>query len=201
MSGAKAVGSKGVSTSWNAGQSNVVRILNEFKNQDDALKKLYGEEYLKKTNWLDLPQELLASCPVYERFAYFLLHEYKITGGGKDGKFLDGGSPVNYLATAINLAADKHKVNGSADTKLFFSCLDSSSTGQFAKWLRGVKKNTERQIFVRTVEGGEELDNSERAPPHPTHPCCSTNQPPASPHSLFFPQTWQIRCARRSWPT
>ena len=42
MSGAKkAVGSKGVSPSWNGQQSNVLRILNEFKNQDDALKKLF----------------------------------------------------------------------------------------------------------------------------------------------------------------
>ena len=144
---------KGSSKNWSKQQANVIRIFNKFCAQDDGLKDKV---------WEQLGEEVLAREPVYERFPHFMLHVWVIEEGNKNaGKALDGGTPSHYLGTLINLAADRFKAIGTDAAKLFFMCLDTSSTSEQAKWLRGLKRNLTREIFDRAVEKGEELDNSE----------------------------------------
>ena len=64
-----------------------------------------------------------------------------------------------YLGGLINLAADKFKANGSAAAKLFFTCVDENSTTEYAKWLRGLKKNVTREVVKRASTEGDVIDN------------------------------------------
>ena len=110
-------------------ENNMIRILNLFSAQDEELD---GVE------WAALTEATLCAEPVYERFAAYLLHTYKIEPGSKNaGKPLDGGSVGNYLGSAINLAADRFRAVGADSSKLFFVFLDTKSTSGDAKWLRG----------------------------------------------------------------
>ena len=77
---------------------------------------------------------------MYERFAYFLLHVYE-PDQRKGKEHLDGSTTRNYLSIVIHLACDKFKAVGLDASKRFFDCLDTNSTSEFAKWLRGVKAN------------------------------------------------------------
>ena len=63
----KALSSKGHSQSWSSQQRNVVRIFNLMAEQDEKLSLL--EEH----SWDKLPEQMLCSTPVYERYAYYLL--------------------------------------------------------------------------------------------------------------------------------
>jgi len=151
---------KGSSTSWTGQQINVIRIFNIMVDNADDLD----------TEWADLPEEVLCSQAIYARFAYFLLHTFKVEGGVNKGKPLDGGTPANYLAIAINAAAAKFKAVGSDATKRFFNCLDTNSTLEELRWLRGLKANMKREIMERMRDAGDPVGRSEGAhslPPRP----------------------------------
>ena len=141
----KALTSKGQSTSWSAQQKNVVRIFDLMAEQDEELSLL--EEH----TWHTLPEQALCSPPVYERFAFFLLYTYE-PDAKKADEFLDGSTSKNYLATLVNLAADKFKAVGSDASKRFFDCLDTNSTSPSAKWLRGLKANIIRISIERATQ-------------------------------------------------
>ena len=73
------------------------------------------------------------------------------------------------------MACDKFKAVGSDATKRFFDCLDTNSTSQHAKWLRGVKANIERAHCERADTAGKKLDKSESMLPA-LAPCCKPAQ-------------------------
>ena len=150
----KALSSKGQSTSWNAQQKNVVRIFDLMAEQDEELALL--EEH----KWHTLPEQTLCAQPVYERYAYFLLYTYE-PDARKADEFLDGSTSKNYLATLVNLAADKFKSVGGDASKRFFDCLDTNSTSPYAKWLRGLKANIIRVHIERAKRDGKLVDKSE----------------------------------------
>ena len=162
----KALPSKGFSPSWNSQQKNVVRIFNLMAAVDEELSQLDA------LDWHTFSEEILCSQPVYERFAYFVLYDYEADGkkadeyveADGDKKRLDGSTAKNYLSTLINLAADKFKANGSAASKQFFNCLDSNSTSEDAKWLRGLKANVVRVHIERAKNAGKVIDKSESKP-------------------------------------
>lgn len=147
----KSLSSKGMSQSWSSQQKNVVRIFDLFAEQDDELQAL--EEH----SWHALPEDVLSSPEVYERYAFFLMHIYEPDARKADER-LDGSTARNYLACLIHLAADKFKAVGSDASKRFFDCLDTNSTSQHAKWLRGLKANIEREHFARVTAAGKKLD-------------------------------------------
>ena len=68
-----ALSAKGGSISWKGQTANVGRIFNEFAEQDEELD----------ADWDNLPEHVLCSAPVYERFAHFLLFVYVIRDGMK----------------------------------------------------------------------------------------------------------------------
>ena len=152
----KSLSAKGVSASWTGQQRNVVRIFDLFAEQDEELSTL-DDKF-----WQSLPEATLCSADVYERFAFFMLHIYEPDARKADER-LDGSTARNYLAIAIHLACDKFKAIGSDTTKRFFDCLDTNSTSEHAKWLRGLKANIEREHFARTNAAGKKLDKSESA--------------------------------------
>jgi hypothetical protein len=115
---------------------------------------------LEESSWHTLPERVLCSPPVYERYAYYLLYTYDSIAK-KEDEFLDGSTAKNYLSTSINLAADKFKAVGSADSKRFFDCLDTNSTSASAKWLRGLKANIIRVHVERAKRDGKLVDKSE----------------------------------------
>ena len=119
---------------------------------------------------------------MYARFGHHLLHIYRIE---VSGKLLAGQVAVNYLSTAINLASNKFKAVGSAETRLFFLCLDEKSTSEQAKWLSGLKMNMHREAFGRVVEAGGPIDKSESKRPcsHPVCMCTSRPTPRCLHHS------------------
>ena len=164
----KSIGAQGASASWSSAKKNVVRIFNLFIEQDEELSKC-----AEKT-WHALPEEALCGPDIYERFAYYMLHVYE-PDQRKGEEHLDGSTTRNYLSIAIHLACDKFKAVGSDATKRFFDCLDTNSTSQHAKWLRGVKANIERAHCERADTAGKKLDKSESMLPA-LAPCCKPAQ-------------------------
>jgi hypothetical protein len=160
----KALSSKGQSASWSAQQKNVVRIFDLFAEQDDELSTL------DTSTWHALPEQTLSEQGIYDRMAFYMLHLYE-PDSKKGDERLDGSTVRNYLACLIHLAADKFKAVGTDATKRFFDCLDTNSTSQHAKWLRGLKTNIEREHFARFNAGGKKLDKSESV-------CLSLNRQP-----------------------
>ena len=134
------IGAGGTSVSWTGQKKNVVRIFNLFIEQDDELST--GDA------WEELSEETLCGPDVYERFAYYMLNVYE-PDQRKGEEHLDGSTTRNYLAIAIHLACDKFKAVGSEATKRFFDCLDTNSTSEHAKWLRGVNEGEHRARALR----------------------------------------------------
>jgi hypothetical protein len=159
----KALSAKGSSMSWTAAKKNVVRIFDIFIQQDEELLAAAGI-----VTWEQLDEATLCAPAVYERFTYFLLYTFKIEqGNANQGDPQDGSTVRNRIGTAINLACDKFKATGSSDTKRFVDCLDTNSTSEHAKWLRGLKANIMRETFERDKAAGKQMDNSESKPPPP----------------------------------
>ena len=159
--------------SWKGQKKNVVRIFNLFLEQDEPYTPGAAR------NWDALSEEALCIPDVYERFAYYMLNVYE-PDQRKGEEHLDGSTTRNYLAIAIHLACDKFKAVGSDATKRFFDCLDTNSTSEYAKWLRGVKANIERAHCERQDAAGKKLDKSESAPP-------SGSNSPTPAHTFLSP--------------
>ena len=175
----KAIGAGGGSTSWTSQKRNVVRIFNLFIGQDEVFSTCAAGE-----TWDALPEEELCARDVYERFAYYMLYVYE-PDQRKGEEHLDGSTTRNYLAIAIHLACDQFKAVGSDATKRFFDCLDTNSTSEHAKWLRGVKANIVRAHCERADAAGKKLDKSESAPPSGSHLLLPAHRLPA--HTSLSP--------------
>ena len=108
---------------------------------------------------------MLCARPVYERIAHFLVHVYVIPAGVKNaGLPLACQSVLNYLGSALNMAAKKFLVGGAQPwIQEFFFCLEPKSGSDSAKWLQKLKKKIVKITFERAVKLGEQLDNSESA--------------------------------------
>ena len=79
------ISSKGEAESTVVGRASVIKIFNHFSKVDEELA---GVE------WHSLPEEVLCSPGVYERFAHYMLFMYVIAEGNKNaGDPLKGGTP------------------------------------------------------------------------------------------------------------
>ena len=151
MAAIKAVGN---SAEWNTQKSNMVRIVNIFIAQDE-------EALAAGKDWSALGEQMLCSQLFYQRLAHYLLNVYVFHGPKAEpgGSHLEGRVASNYLRTIINMAAERFKANGQAETKLFFNCLDTSSSDE-AKWLKRVQTNMQRDWFEASRKAGKVLDKS-----------------------------------------
>ena len=157
MSSEEGITSRGASESWMNQQANAKRLFNLFAATMEGL----GE-------WDTLEEATLIEPKLYQKFADYLVNTYKSETGRNAGNPLSLGTVINTLGIVLNLASTKYKPNGSAETKLFFTCLDPNSTSESARWLRGVKNNITRIVFNRSKEAGEEMDKS-ATPLYPHH--------------------------------
>jgi hypothetical protein len=153
-----ALGCTGESDSWQGQQANVRRIFEVFRTSVPSLTQCFP------LPWAELSEGILCSADVYSRFAHYLLYQYTIGEGAKNaGEHLRASSVLNFLGCLINLAAAKFKAAGSADTKLFFTCLDNDSTTEAARWYKGTRKKIKRILFERLRDSGDPIGNSEGA--------------------------------------
>ena len=112
----------------------------------------------------DLPEKVVCSPEVYDKFAHWLVHTYIIEQGNKNaGEQLKVDSAIPTVSSLINQAAAKYKTSSNAESRLFFLCLDSSSSAESSKWLQGLKTEIRRVVFLRDMKDGATQDES--APP------------------------------------
>ena len=103
---------------------------------------------------------IFCGCEIYERFAFFLVYTYKISANRNTGSFLAEASALNHLGAVMQLARAKFEVQGSADIKLFFTCVDPNSKSKAAMWFKGVKYGLRRAISQRAMKDGDDADQS-----------------------------------------
>jgi hypothetical protein len=147
--------STGFSPSWQQSKTNVLRVFEQFRKSTPELEKMFPKP------WDQMSEDEVCTMQVYGCFASFLLHVYLIESGSNKGEPLRVSSVLNYVGSLIQQANTKFKANGSHATKMFFTCQDTDSSTDEAKWLRGLKKNIHRVCFSRMKEAGQDMDNSE----------------------------------------
>jgi hypothetical protein len=145
------LGSQGAAPSTLQTKEYVPRLFDAFRSSNDELKNLY------KQPWERLPEKVCAGRDVYERFAFYLTDVHVKEGTTKHVKY---STALDYMGVLINLACDKFKANGTADTKLFFTCLDTKSNADSAVWWRKLKDNIVRKGFQHIRDNGEAFDQS-----------------------------------------
>ena len=153
--GSYALSSVGTSPAMLNQRKAVTRLFdNSFRSSQGAVEHLPG-----LPPWAQIGKAVLCTRHVYELFAFFLLHA-AIEGGNRNaGAFYAVDTVLSYLGILINLASHKFKHNNE-DTRMFFTCLDSSASTDDAMWLRGIKLNIRRTCFQRAKDAGTEMDMS-----------------------------------------
>lgn len=151
------------SENWEAAKRRVEKIIDEkFRVSSAERMAAYPVAFSK------LPEATLTTTTFWEQLGTFFVHEYLIPRGQKNqGEGLSCGVVCNYLSIALNLAANRFKYTGSAQAKLFFTCLDNSACTDSGKWWRCFKKEVQKVIFQRAVKDGDEMDQSAT----PVYPC------------------------------
>ena len=112
--------------------------------------------------WDEIPEEILCSREIYNKFARFVAQYYTIPDGVRNaGEHLSPKSALNYFVALVVKAKRKFEHNGSPATKLFFTCLDQPN-GQTlpAKWYRKLKAHVLSTGFNRAADSGESLHHS-----------------------------------------
>jgi len=88
-----------------------------------------------------------------------LTKAFKIESGRNRGNFLSMDTATNYLSTIINIQSNKYKTIGSAEAKLFFTCLDSNARTESTTWLKALKSQM-RRFICRCKDACEDMDQS-----------------------------------------
>ena len=146
---------QGGSQSWDNQKAWFVTVWDAFaadrkKASADACDVALGEP------WDKISAAVLCSNVVYEKWANWLLHEYK----KKDGNHYKIGTIRNMIGMAINRASDKFMAsNPSAATRNCFGCLTQPGS-RHQIWLRNLKKRALRVWFQRAMKNGEQIDGS-----------------------------------------
>lgn len=148
VGGALSISSQGSSDSWEGQKRRVVAVWELFSKRDDVKDQL-------AKSWEELPEELLCDGVIYEKFAAFLAHDYKIPMGNRNGgQHYASGTTIGFLQIIIRMAHAKFFSGGKPATKLFFTCLDHKSRTSAARWLHGLKKEILRVYFQRAKHDG-----------------------------------------------
>jgi hypothetical protein len=107
-----------------------------------------------------IPEAILGSKKIYERYATYLANEYKISKGPSKGQYYAMSTAINTLSIALQRAAILLQFTHNIKTKEFFLCLIYKSTTKSAKWLHQLKKNMIRFAFQQSLAIGEKMDKS-----------------------------------------
>lgn len=102
------VSSVGQSDKHNAARNNVRRIYALFTQAPDT-----GDKFKDFPNFQTLPEQLACSMELYEQFAHYMVHVYRIEQQGPTyGQPLLFSSVLDYLGILVNMAANMYKANG-----------------------------------------------------------------------------------------
>ena len=107
----------------------------------------------------EMPESILCNTEVYGLYASYLTRVYIIDSGKNKGEFLAYDSVQGYFSSLVNQAKDKF-ATGTAEAKLFFTCLDSDANTEAAQWYKGLTKTLKRELFERSKVEGEVMDQS-----------------------------------------
>jgi len=144
------IGAGGQSSSWLAQKRNVQRVFDLFR----------GDVPGGYPPWDEIDEATLCSTKIYQQFAHFLTHKYKIESGRNDTQHYAMDTITGMLGIAIRLAYAKFApATASVATKTFFTCLDAG-TSESSKWLKGVKTGIKRACFQRAMRDGTPMDQS-----------------------------------------
>ena len=131
------------------------RIFNMFRKHHPSAAKLASKD------WDELPENVLCTMDnkLYGAFVAYLLEKYRIESGSNKGKLLLVSNVCNYLGSLLNLAKVKFEPNGSAETKLFFTCLAPNARTTSWFWLKGLRDRIHRICFQRDMQAGNKTKN------------------------------------------
>jgi hypothetical protein len=111
--------------------------------------------------WSRMTEDVFCKCRLHESFVDWLANTHVIAEGQRNaGSKYAGGTVLDYYGAFLNQGYDKFNATGSAETKLWFTCLDSKSNSETACWLRKMKRKIYSSWIARMVEIGEEIDKS-----------------------------------------
>ena len=164
MSGAAAnparpdgIGADGTSVNWTRRKNDIERQIDEF-----LLSEIARDVLKLQPPWSKLAASTLIDPLFYQHFAANRVDVTIPEGRKNAGSHFAAGSVVTTLNGAVRAAYNKlSKPPGLTPEAMdFFKCLDENSSSAPAKWLRGVRYNTKRAVFSRSVDDGEEQDQS-----------------------------------------
>lgn len=149
------LGSGGTSESWGSYKTCAMRSFESYRVHDPAIEAKLPHPFD------DLRVGHVCQRSVWEGFASFMFDKYIIPEGSKNsGGHLACSTAIGYLNAMLNVAKGKFAAVGTAEVKLFFTCLDGSSQTAESNWLRGLRNNMLRLWFERAKQNGDEMDMS-----------------------------------------
>ena len=150
--GTNRLSAKGVGESWMAQKRSIANLFKAFIAAEPTASEITGGKDILN----ELPEKTVVNRELYERFAYFVVEKYK----QRDGSRLASGSAKGYLNEVIQAGADRFKVSGTPESRIFFGCTDKGSNGEPSVWLQGLRRRVHDKLFNYAIEEGSPLDQS-----------------------------------------
>ena len=155
----------GDSQNWQSRKASAHQLWNSFAESSGTEEETGEDEAARKTatrssSWDKLTETTLCDTAPYNSFANYLIHSKIPTGRMDSGEHYGVDTVITTLCIPIIRAKEKFCANGTSDTELFFTCLDTCANTDYACWLRRLKKKIRRIIFQRCLEEGTPMDHS-----------------------------------------
>jgi len=153
----------GDSQNWQSRKNSAYQLWNSFAGSPGMEEETAEDAAARNTvtrSWDNLTETTLCDTAPYDSFAKYLIHSKIPTGRMNSGEHYGVDTAITTLCILINRAKEKFCANGTSDTKLFFTCLDTCANTDYACWLRRLKKKIRRIIFQRCLEEGTPMDHS-----------------------------------------
>ena len=111
--------------------------------------------------WPELSARAICRQSVFGGLALYMTEEMVIPAGKKnEGRHYAYGTILDYLGALLNQSYNRFIGEADADQRIFFTCLDTKSSTDSARWWKGVKNYIVRTCFTRMRDAGEEMDKS-----------------------------------------
>ena len=108
-----------------------------------------------------LPDNVVCRRLLWEKLAYYLIYDYKMSGGKREGHGMTSSSQINYLQALVHSAAVKFQDSPSVATQEFLACVHKTRESNSSKWLVRLKTKIAQLWFKATVASGGDLDHSQ----------------------------------------
>ena len=149
------IGGSGNSASLKGQISRRNEVFDDFLAADKGFKRDGGTGHA--CTFDELSEEALCSRPLFQRYAGYLVHEYKKS----DSDRYATGTILATLSSVMGRAAAKYK--GVQRHAMFFTAVHINNNTDPARWFKGVKNNIEKICFNEAKKAGD--PTSKKAPP------------------------------------